>query len=87
MQKRVTEYEMVRWHHGLNAHEFEETPGDSEGQGSLVCCSPWGSKESDTTERLNTHTHTHNGILLSHKKEQNNAIYSNTDGPRDCHAE
>ena len=36
-----------------SGHEFEQTPGDSEGQGSLVCCSPWGHKELDTTERLN----------------------------------
>ena len=41
---------MVGWHHPLNGHEFEQTPGDSEGQGSLACCSPWGHKESDTTE-------------------------------------
>ena len=47
--KRVTENEMVRWHHKLSGHEFEQTPGDSEGQGRLVCCSPWGFKESDTT--------------------------------------
>ena len=40
-------------HHQLNGHEFEQTPGNSEGQGSLVCCSPWGYKESDTTEQLN----------------------------------
>ena len=39
-------------HHRLNRHEFEQTLGDGEGQGSLVCCSPWGSKESDTTEQL-----------------------------------
>ena len=38
---------MVRWHHRLNGHEFEKTPGDSEGQGSLVCCSLWGHKELD----------------------------------------
>ena len=44
---------MVGWHHQLNGHEFEQTPGDCEGQGSLVCCSPWGHRESDTTERLN----------------------------------
>ena len=48
----MTEDEMVGWHHQLNGHEFEQTPGDSEGQGSLVCCSPWGSKESDTTQPL-----------------------------------
>ena len=40
---------MVGWHHGFNGHEFEQTQGDSEGQGSLVYCSPWGAKESDTT--------------------------------------
>ena len=45
----MTEHEMVGWHHQLNGHEFEETPGDS-GQGSLVCCSPWGHKESEITE-------------------------------------
>ena len=45
--------EMVGWHHQLNGHEFEQTPGDSEGQGSLACCSSWGHKEWDTTERLN----------------------------------
>ena len=40
---------MVGWHHRLNGHEFEQTPGDSEGQGSLGCCSPWGHKELDAT--------------------------------------
>ena len=45
---------MVGWHHQLKEHEFEQTRGDSEGQGSLAHCSPWGHKESDTTERLNS---------------------------------
>ena len=45
--------EMIGWHHQLNGHEFEQTLGDSEGQGSLACCSPWGCKELDTTEGLN----------------------------------
>ena len=45
--------EMVGWHHQLNGHEFEQALGVGDGQGSLVCCSPWGSKESDTTEPLN----------------------------------
>ena len=49
-EKRVMEDEMVGWHHRFNEHEFEQTLRDSEGQGSLVCCSPWGHKESDTTE-------------------------------------
>ena len=44
---------MVGWHHRLNGHEFEQTPGDNEGQESLACCSPRGRKESDTTEQLN----------------------------------
>ena len=43
---------MVRWHHRLNGHKFKQTQGDSEGQGSLACCSPWGHKELDMTERL-----------------------------------
>ena len=43
---------MVAWHHQLSGHEFEQTPGDSEGQGSLVCCSSWSQKESDMTEQL-----------------------------------
>ena len=49
----MTEDEMVGWHHGLNGHEFEQTRGDGEGQGSLECCGPWGRKELDTTEQLN----------------------------------
>ena len=48
-EKGVTEEGMVGWHHQLNEHEFKQTPGDSEGQRSLVCCSLWGCKESDTT--------------------------------------
>ena len=43
------EDEIVGWRHQLNGHEFEQTPGDSKGQGSLVCGSPWGCKESDMT--------------------------------------
>ena len=44
---------MFGWHHQLNGHDFEQIPGDSEGQGSLVCCSPWGCREADINERLN----------------------------------
>ena len=44
-EKGMTEIEMVAWHHQFNGHEFEETPGDSKGQGSLACCIPWGHKE------------------------------------------
>ena len=51
-EKGVTEDEMVGWHHWLNGHEFEQAPGDNEGQGSLMCCSPWGRKELNMTEQL-----------------------------------
>ena len=54
----MTEDEMVGWHHRLNGHEFEQMLGDSEGQGSLACCSRWGHKELDTTERLSTRPYT-----------------------------
>ena len=46
-EKGATEDEMAGWHHRLNGHEFKQTPGDREGQGSLACCSPWARKESD----------------------------------------
>ena len=52
-EKRTTEDEMVGWRHRLDGHEFEQALGVDDGQGSLVCCSPWGHKKSDTTERLN----------------------------------
>ena len=47
---------MVEWHPSLNGHKFGQTPGDSEGQGSLASCSPWGSKVSDMTWKLNNNT-------------------------------
>ena len=49
----MAEDEMVGWHHQLNGHELESTPGVGDGQGGLECCGSWGGKESDTTERLN----------------------------------
>ena len=49
----MTEDEMAGWHHRCNGHDFGQTSGDGGGQGGLACCSPWGCKESDTTERLN----------------------------------
>ena len=52
-EKGMTGDEMAGWHHRLNGHEFEQAPGVGDGQGSLVCHSPWGWKELDTTERLN----------------------------------
>ena len=52
-EKGTTEDEMVGWYHRPNGHEFEKSLGVGDGQGGLVCCSPWGRKELDTTERLN----------------------------------
>ena len=52
-ERRGWQRTMVGWHHRLNGHEFEQAPGDGEEQGGLVCCSPWGHKELDTTEQLN----------------------------------
>ena len=51
--KGTTEDEMVGWHPRLDGHEFEQALGIGDGQGSLACCSPWGLKESDTTDQLN----------------------------------
>jgi len=65
-EKGTTEDEMVGWHHRLNGHEFELTPGVGDGQGSLACCSPWGRRESDTTERMNwtIECNSHSGLFL-----------------------
>ena len=52
-EKGTMEDEMVGWHHSLNGHEFKQTPGVGDGQGSLTCCSPWGHRELDRTEWLN----------------------------------
>ena len=53
---------MVGWHHRPDGHEFEQALGDGEVQGSLVCCSPWGHKEQDTSERLNNNNKKYPGI-------------------------
>ena len=57
-EKGMTEDEMIGWHHWLDGHDFGQALGDGEGQGSLACCSPWGHKELDTTERLNNKIYT-----------------------------
>ena len=49
----MAEYEMARWHHHLDGLEFEQALGVGDGQGSMICCSPWGHKEVDMTELLN----------------------------------
>ena len=58
----MTENEMAGWHQQLNRHEFEQAPGDGEGQGNLECCSPWGHKEWDMTEWLNTNNKVFNPL-------------------------
>ena len=65
-EKGPREDEIAGWHHQLNGHEFGQTQGDSEGQGSLACCSPWGCKELDMTEGLNNN----NNIQGSKKKKE-----------------
>ena len=65
----MTEDEMIGWHHRLYGQEFEQTLGDSEEQGSLVCSSPWGLKELDTTERLNN-----NNLVKTKKKRRAKGI-------------
>ena len=69
----MTEDEMVGWHHRLNGHEFEQTPGIGDGQGSLTCCSPWGRKESDTTYQKQTFIMVENYIFVLRCK---NSTYS-----------
>ena len=49
----MTDNEMVEWHHGLNAHEFEQALGAGDTQGGLACCSPWSHKELEMTEQVN----------------------------------
>ena len=61
---------MVRWHQQLNGDQFEQAQGDSEGQGSLVCCSSWGHKELDMTSQLNN-----NKIELTQKAEENLTVF------------
>ena len=63
----MTEDEIVGSYHWLSGHEFEQTTGDSEGQESLVCCSPWGHKELDTTEQLNNNSRKENSNSKPHR--------------------
>ena len=68
----MTEDEMVGWHHQQNGHEFEQVLGDGEGQGGLVCCSPWGHKESDMTEQLNNNK---NSFVISYPNRSVNLLH------------
>ena len=58
-EKGAKEDELARQYHQFNGDKFQQIPADSEGQGSLVCCSPWGHKESDMTQRLNDNKDMH----------------------------
>ena len=68
-EKGTTEDEMVGGHHRLHGHELEQARGVGDGQGGLTCCSPWGCKESDTTERLNWTETQH--YLTNHSRKEN----------------
>ena len=70
----MTEDEMAQ-HHRLNGCEFEQAPGDGEGQGSLVCCSPWGCKKLDTTESLNKKQLIYNIVLISGVQQSDSVIH------------
>ena len=63
----MSEDEMAGWHHQLNGQEFEQAPGVGEGQGGLVCCSPWGRKESDMTGQLNSNNNLEITSMRIHK--------------------
>ena len=63
-EKGTTEDKRFGWHHRLNGHEFEQALGDGDGQGSLMCCSPWGHKELDMTEWLNNHLRASQVVLV-----------------------
>ena len=75
-EKGTTEDEMVGRYHGLKGHKFEQTPGDSQGQGSLAWCSLWGRKESDTTERLNNNPKNINAHLKPSNSTSWNSGYT-----------
>ena len=68
----MTQNEMVGWYHRLSGHEFEYALGVGEGQGNLACCSPWGLKESDTTQQLNNNNAVtkpmHNPTVIGQKR-------------------
>ena len=68
---------MLGWHHRLNGREFQQAPGDGEGQGSLAFCSPWGHKESNTTEQLNNKK-----MVCSSRPLQERMLTLNSESPQ-----
>ena len=90
-KKGMMEDEMVRWYHLPNGHEFEQALGDSEGQGSLVCCSPWGSKVSDMTERLSNNNCFYfclvsSGVLFTTMSHRNKTLNRLHGGSTHCYS-
>ena len=73
----MTEDEMVGWHHQFNGYEFDQALGNSEGQGSLACCSPWDHKESDTIELMNNNQQ----VILSNHQTRGYAKSPDTTQP------
>ena len=71
---------MVGWHHQLNGHEFEQTAGDSEGQGSLTCCSPWGHKGWDLTNNSDLNSEIVTYVFFSHTHKKRKDLATNTRG-------
>ena len=78
-EKGAAEDEMVKLHHQLNGHESEQTLGDGDGQGGLVCRCPWSHKESDTTEQLNNHNNKDSKPQCNKSKYFLNAIIQDTE--------
>ena len=72
----MTENEMAGWHHQLNGHEFEQALRVGDGQGSLVCYSPWGCKESDMTERLNNNNNNQLWLIFCRKSTSLSVVNS-----------
>ena len=74
----MTKDEMVGWHHRLDGHESEQTPGEGEGQGSLMCCSPWSHKESGKTEGKTEQQQQliYNVVLLSAAQERGSVTHT-----------
>ena len=71
----MTENEVVGWHHQLYGHKFEQVPGGGDGQRSFVCCSPWGHKESDMTERTELNVEDYLALKIANSSKWDASIY------------
>ena len=70
----MTEDEVIGWHHCFDGHEFEQAPGEGDGQGSQACCNPSGCKKSDMTEQLSKNIRTYKIVNLLNVKKKKNAL-------------